>query len=51
MEEAKQDFITQVKIVILNLFLGNICKTWTKEDVIDKVKQYGVANISGSYIC
>ncbi|KAL3537096.1 hypothetical protein ACH5RR_000462 [Cinchona calisaya] len=27
------------------LFLGNICKTWTKESLREKLKQYGVENI------
>ncbi|MQL80949.1 hypothetical protein Taro_013420 [Colocasia esculenta] len=27
------------------LFLGNICKTWTKEHLKEKLKQYGVDNI------
>ncbi|CAA6667012.1 unnamed protein product [Spirodela intermedia] len=27
------------------LFLGNICRTWTKEHLKDKLKQYGVENI------
>ncbi|XP_010269844.1 PREDICTED: nucleolin-like [Nelumbo nucifera] len=27
------------------LFLGNICKTWTKEALKDKLKHYGIENI------
>ncbi|GAV71505.1 RRM_1 domain-containing protein [Cephalotus follicularis] len=27
------------------LFLGNICKTWTKEDLKEKLKHYGVNNV------
>ncbi|KAL4339635.1 hypothetical protein GQ457_08G035910 [Hibiscus cannabinus] len=27
------------------LYLGHICKTWTKEDVIRKLKGYGIENI------
>ncbi|KAK2995202.1 hypothetical protein RJ640_000507 [Escallonia rubra] len=27
------------------LFLGNICKTWTKETLSDKLKHYGVENV------
>ncbi|XP_077244869.1 uncharacterized protein LOC143884905 [Tasmannia lanceolata] len=27
------------------LFLGNICKTWTKEALKEKLKQYGVTNV------
>ncbi|MQL79494.1 hypothetical protein Taro_011942 [Colocasia esculenta] len=27
------------------LFLGNICRTWTKEHLKEKLKQYGVENI------
>ncbi|CDP09405.1 unnamed protein product [Coffea canephora] len=27
------------------LFLGNICKTWTKEALKEKLKQYGIENI------
>ncbi|XP_021285586.1 heterogeneous nuclear ribonucleoprotein Q-like isoform X3 [Herrania umbratica] len=27
------------------LYLGNICKTWTKEDVLEKLKCYGIEDV------
>ncbi|KAF5795239.1 putative RNA recognition motif domain, nucleotide-binding alpha-beta plait domain superfamily [Helianthus annuus] len=27
------------------LYLGNICKTWTKEQVLQQLKEYGIGNI------
>ncbi|XVE58685.1 hypothetical protein DITRI_Ditri04bG0188700 [Diplodiscus trichospermus] len=28
------------------LYLGNICKTWTKEDVLQKLKGYGIEDVA-----